>query len=312
MRSVAPVATLAALVSFALGVGAGGAPLRSPSLATLLARYEPIVVLHPAEVFSPVPVDGFLEDADLQRKTEAGWVKVDGPLPAGGAELRLDQRSCQAIEGVAATQCYADAEAAHAAPPVVYGAVFRTNTRIALEYWFWYPYDSYSPTVPAGDIWQVHEGDWEAVSVILDHTGKPLLVGYSQHGKGKRRDWVGVPKRGSRPLVYVALGSHANYFSGGEPPLDPRIVDPAMIRIIAAYGVKPVEHTGGGRAVKPRLVVVSATSPAWMKFAGAWGETGYLHVPDNAPLAGGGEPRGPAFQKLWRSPVKEVLGWPKG
>ena len=306
------VAALAVLTSLALTVGAGGAPPRSPSLATLLVRHKPILVLHSAERFSPVPVDGFLADSDLQRKTDAGWVKVDGPLPADGADFRLDQRYCRAIEGVAASQCYADAEAAHAASPVVYGAAFRTKTRIALQYWLWYPYDDYSPTVPAGDIWQVHEGDWEAVSVILDRSGMPLLAGYSQHGKGTRRDWVRVPKRGSHPLVYVALGSHANYFSAGQPLLDPRIVDRTLITVVAAYGVMPVEHTGGGPTVKPRLVAVSARSPAWMTFAGAWGEKGYLHVPNNAPVAGGGEPRGPAFQKLWRSPVGEVLAWPKG
>lgn len=292
--------------------GTRGTAAGPPPLPTLLARYAPIVVLHPAERFRPTPVDGFLADSDLQRKTASGWEKVEGPLPVGGAALRLDQRYCQAIGGIASSECYADSEATHASSPVVYGAALRTRTRIALQYWLFYPYDAYSPTVPAGDIWQVHEGDWEAVAVILDRAGKPLLAGYSQHGKGTRREWARVPKRGARPVVYVALGSHANYFRAGVLPLDPRIVDPTLIAVVAAYGVKPVEHAGGGVTLRPRLITVSATSPSWMTFAGTWGETGYLHAPNNDPVPGGGSPRGPAFQALWRAPVKTVLGWPKG
>jgi hypothetical protein len=195
---------------------AGGAPdVDRPSFAVLLQRHVPILVLHPAEQFSPVRVDGFLADSDLQRRTAAGWETVPGPLPAGGAELRLDQRQCQAIDGPAGSPCYASAEAAHGSPPVVYGKAFRTRTRIDLQYWIWYPFNDYSSTVPPGDVWQVHEGDWESVSVITDLAGTPLVVGLSKHCEGTRRAWSGVRKRGARPIVYVGLGSHANYFAPG-------------------------------------------------------------------------------------------------
>ncbi|MBM2821471.1 MAG: hypothetical protein HW413_217 [Thermoleophilia bacterium] len=291
---------------------AGGTQGASPSLAMLLARHVPILVLHPAERFQPVPVDGFLAASDVQRKTATGWENVAGPLPAGGADLRLDQRLCRAIEGVAASPCYAAAEAKHRASPVVYGAAFRAKNRIDLQYWLWYPYNDYSPTVPAGDLWQVHEGDWEAVSVILDLRGNPLVAGYSQHRAGKRREWAKVPKRGARPLVYVALGSHANYFGAGDQPLDPRTYEALVIEIITSYGLRPVDRTGKGRIVKPRLIRVGKTSPRWMAFAGWWGEDGYLHFPGNAPLASGAGPRGPAFHEQWRSPVAEVLSWPRG
>ena len=284
----------------------------TPPSPVLLARYAPLVVLHPAELFSPVTVDGFLADSDLEQSTAVGWEKVEGPLPAGGAALRLDQRDCEAIDGVAAAQCYADSQAATPESPTVYGAVRRVQSRIVLEYWLWYPYDDYSPTVPAGEIWQVHEGDWEAISVVLDLGGRPLYAGYSEHGKGKRREWGSVPKRGSHPFVYVALGSHANYFRPGEILLDPRVVEPALISIIAAQGVRPVEHAGGGRLLRPAVVPITAVSPSWMTFAGTWGETGYVHVPNNAPIAAGTGPRGPASHGLWRSPVKTLLGWPKG
>ena len=300
------------LAGLALVPIAGGTQSASPSLATLLARHAPILVLHPAERFGPVPVDGFLADSDLQGKTATAWEKVAGPLPSGGADLRLDQRLCLAIEGVAASPCYAQAEAAHAAAPVVYGAAFRTKSRIDLQYWLWYPYNDYSPTVPPGDLWQVHEGDWEAISVILDLQGKPLFAGYSQHSAGKRRDWAMVQKRGARPLVFVGLGSHANYFAAGDQPLDPRTSDALLIEIIESYGLKPIDRTGRGRMVIPRVARVGKTSPRWMAFAGTWGEDGYLHFPGNAPLASGAGPRGPAFHEQWRSPVREVQSWPRG
>jgi len=257
-------------------------------------------------------VDGFLADADLLRRSASGWEPVGGPLPAGGGDLRLDQRSCRSIEGVAATACYVSAERAHDGTPVVYGAAFRRPGRIALQYWLWYPFNVYSPTVPPGDLWQVHEGDWESVSVLLDLQGKPLVVGLSRHSEGARREWAKAPKRGSRPLVHVALGSHANYFGPGRHRLDPRSIDPALISIIEAYGAPPVDFTGGGRVVRPRLVRVTASTPAWMAFAGTWGEDAYVHFPGNDPLRYGDGPRGPAFHEQWRKPLADVLGWPRG
>ena len=312
MRRRALLAAALVTAVHALVATAAGADRAPPPLSKLLARHVPIVVLQQAERFRPVSVDGFLADSDVTKKTDGGWEAVGGPLARGGATLRLNQRYCNAIEGVSASPCYASAQAAHGSTPVVYGKAFRLKSRIDLQYWFWYPYNDYSPTVPAGDIWQVHEGDWEAVSVILDRRGKPLAAGYSQHGEGKRRAWRGVPKRGSRPIVYVALGSHANYFGKGTIPLDPRTVDIALIRIIEAYGFPAVEHTGGGATFRPKLVPVTAKSPSWMRFAGAWGEAGYVHVPDKEPFEQGPGPRGPAFHEQWRSPVKEVLSWPKG
>ena len=283
-----------------------------PSLGALLTRHAPVLVLHPAESFGPVAVDGFLADADLQRRTSAGWETVDGPLPAGGRALRLDQRLCRAIDGAPASPCYLSAQEAHGSAPVVYGIAFRRGSRIALQYWLWYPWNVYSPTVPAGDVWQVHEGDWESVSVILDRRGRPLLVGLSSHCDGTRREWSRAPKRGLRPLVHVALGSHANFFGTGRHPLDPACWTEQVIAVIRAYGQQPVDHTASGRVVRPRLVRVTAAAPSWMRFAGAWGEDAYMHFPGNDPIPYGAGPRGPAFHAVWREPVREVLSWPRG
>ena len=307
-----PLAALP-LVALALVAGAGARPSAAPTPVALLARYVPVLVLHPAEQLAPAPVDGFVGDSDLERRTASGWEPAPGPLPTGGADLRLDQRSCSAIDGPAATPCYASSEAAHGSGPVVYGAALRRGSMTELQYWVWYAWDVYSPTVPPGELWQVHEGDWEVVSVVVDAAGRPLVVGYSEHGKGVRRDWAKAPKQATHPLSYVALGSHANYPSPGTHPFDPRVVDSLFISVIRQNGQAPVDHTGRGRVVRPRLVRVSATSPAWMAFAGGWGEDGYLRVPGGQPQSYSATgPKGPAFHTQWRRPVAEILSWPRG
>jgi len=305
--------SIAPFVAFALAAGASAGTDATPGPAALLARHVPVLVLHPAEPMLPTPVDGFIADADLQQKTPAGWRPTPGPLRAGGADLRLDQRACSAIDGPAATACYASSEAAHGAVPVVYGAALRRGSRTELQYWVWYAWDVYSPTVPPGELWQVHEGDWETVSVVVDAADRPLVVGYSEHGKGVRRDWAKAPKQGLHPVSYVALGSHANYPSPGTHPFDPRVVDPLFISIIGQNGGLPADHAGRGRVVRPRLVRVSAATPAWMAFAGGWGEDGYLRVPAGQPQPYSATgPKGPAFHAQWRRPVTEVMAWPRG
>lgn len=87
-----------------------------------------------------------------------------------------------------------------------------------LLYWYLYIYN---------DAPNKHEGDWEMVGIELDESGEPLSAGYAGHSSGFRRPWSRVEKRGGRPLVYVARGSHAAYFEhrpGGHKTnsLDPR------------------------------------------------------------------------------------------
>jgi hypothetical protein len=297
-------------VALLLTPGSAAGPPDVTQVGALLARHAPIVVLHPSERFAPVPVEGFLEDSDLQRRTPGGWESVEESLPTGGSDLRLDQRLCRARDGTAATTCYAEAQAAHGAGPVVYGAARRSGDRIDLQYWLWYPFNPYSA---APGLWQVHEGDWEAVSVIVDLAGRPLEVGYSQHSAGERRAWTAAPKHGTRPLVYVALGSHANYPDVGIQRFDPRVVGSLFISIIRQNGGRPIDRTGRGRLVRPVLVPVNRVDPAWMRFAGRWGEDGYLRVPGGQPVASSaGGPRGPAFHAQWKRPVREVLSWPRG
>lgn len=262
-----------------------------PSDAALLARHAPIVVLHPAERAAPAGVDGFLADSVL-------------------ANGRYDNQACSARDGLAALDCYDAAD--EPAPAVVHGAVFRSGKRVALQYWLFHAFDLWSPLVPQSlDYWKAHEGDWEAVTVLLDERGRPAEVGASRHCSGARRAWTKVERRGARPVVYSALGSHALYFRPGRYLQERKCWPDVALRIFAAYGVEIADHAARGRVLSPRVLRVTRTTPAWMRFPGRFGEEQHMHFPE-ATFRFGAGPHGPAFHDLWRRPFAEPREWRRG
>ena len=301
-----------ALVALVALWTAGAGAAAAPTPQALLARHAPVVVLHPEERYRPVPVDGFLADSSFeQRQPDGSWAPM--PFVSGpGAAWRLNQRLCAARDGIAAIECYASAEAAHGARPTVYAAYHRRGDRVALQYWLFYPFNPYSTDVPPNPRFaQVHEGDWELVTVILDGSGRPLTAGYSRHCSGAKRAWTNVPKRGRRPVVYVALGSHANYFAPGTWRHDRRCWPELAISVFQQNGKMLRDFAGRGHSVAPRVARVSASSPPWMRFPGAWGEDQVIFIADGVLTYGLG-PSGPAFKKIWKDPISVPLAWPNG
>ena len=291
------------------GAPAAGAP--PPRDAVLLARHAPLLVLHPLERFPPSPVEPFLAGSDLLvRGPDGSWVAEPGPLPTAGpaGSHRLDVRGCSPRDVVAAVDCYAQLTGR----PTAYAAVHRRAGMIVLQYWLFYPYNHWSPVVPQSqEFWQVHEGDWEEVSVLLDTRARPLGVGASRHCAGVRRAWAGVPKRGARPVVHVSLGSHANGFRSGTSLVDPKCWPKEGVAVYKAYGIPMLDHAGAGRMVSPALLRVTAITPGWMRFPGTWGEDQFAGFP-NVVFRFGTGPAGPAFQAGWRNPLHGPLRWPQG
>lgn len=109
-----------------------------------------------------------------------------------------------------------------------YGRVVRQEGWIALQYWFFYPFNNWrSGFSGAND----HEADWEMIYIYLyqDYSdpahpeGKlcPEWVAYASHdfsGDDLRRRWDDpeLEKEGQHPVVYAGAGSHASYFRRGE------------------------------------------------------------------------------------------------
>jgi hypothetical protein len=285
-------------------------------------------VLEPSETFRPAAVESFFAASSLEQRSPDGrWVPVATPpvLPAsdpagcvsarGEYCWRLNLRDCSPTTGLASLACYR-ALVAPEARPVVYARHLVQGNRIVLQYWFFYAYNLWSPQFPPNDFfWRTHEGDWEVVTVVLSRGQAPLYVGYSQHCTGKRRTWARVPKwrRTQRPLVYVALGSHGNYFAPGRQPVDLTCWPQAARVIFQVHGVSPADFTGRGPILNPQLVRADTGSPSWMRFRGTWGEQGYFHAPDPVgTVAFGAGPDGPAFHTVWRTPLDVLRRWPPG
>ena len=137
-----------------------------------------------------------------------------------------------------------------------------------------------------------HEGDWEVVQVDIDRNLKPYRADYSQHGYGQWRNWNGpggVEKSGAfpdRPVVYVGLGSHANYFTASaQQPIYYKGADLSKIKVwddASGSGNRLNTPDVPGSMPSPiftQIKVVPETDQVvpgsefdWLKYKGQWGE----------------------------------------
>jgi hypothetical protein len=168
--------------------------------------------------------------------------------------------------------------------PAAYGrAVSDARGGMWLQYWLFYAYqDQDRGIVRTGR----HEGDWEVVQYRLSSDGRPVEALYAQHSGAERCGFSAVALRGGRPVVYAAHGSHASYLQAGTR--DRMWPDPND------------EADGRGLVVRPRLVPITADSPAWMRYASPWGASrGSRLIPPEQD-----SPLGPAFQRdRWDAPA---------
>jgi hypothetical protein len=136
-----------------------------------------------------------------------------------GPGLIMDMLS-QATETIARKSYFQYAKIVEQEPqPVYYGRVVREqdsegNNWTILQYHFFYAFNDWRL---AANGMNHHEGDWEMTAVYLKNDS-PYAVLFSQHGAGNIEMWENVIKAKDKneretthPVVYVALGSHANY-----------------------------------------------------------------------------------------------------
>jgi len=288
-----------------VGLWGGLARADGPVDDLALARqYAPVLYFHPDELFRPQPVEVLVGQARL-RQARSGWFDVNvlhrlsvrDLFLYHGAEYFLD--AWYGSEGASDYKNYSAHRTRYAAalspeaggPPVtVYARVVRRDGVTAVQYWLFYYYN---------DWFNKHEGDWEMAQVILDGEGQPRWVVLSQHHGGTRRPWSGVwVEEGTHPAVYVALGSHANYFWGNE-------VYPNA-RAIGGESFVVMDRTGRAGRVVPQVLLLPEREAVeadpdghsgmeWVPFAGNWGE--------RAAQADFGGPHGPAYKgEQWSRP----------
>ncbi len=138
-----------------------------------------------------------------------------------------------------------------------------------LQYWLFYYFNDWR---------NLHEGDWELVQLsfpgytakeLLQTGEQPVFAAYSQHQAGQRMSWSVMRDKAlvvdNHPIVYVAQGSHANYFTPGNfwSGLDFddtglsswRVISPEQLNVVL---LPEVEAEG--------------EELEWLRFKGYWGE----------------------------------------
>jgi hypothetical protein len=122
------------------------------------------------------------------------------------------------------------------------------------------------------------------------------------------------------PLVYVAHGSHANYFEPGLHEVDPACPSREVIALFQRAGLPlPADVAADGPAGGPphiglpesvAIQRVRPDEPAWIRYPGFWGELEYISAPSpigTAPV--GPSPVGPALHAVWRRPLATLATW---
>lgn len=277
----------------------------------LLQRFLPVLYFHPDEAWAPVEVERFLRLARTERQTARGvWTRTLTPLPTStvGCTFTPCYRFNLPCALKAGAACYEKAAATLSdwRHPVSYGRVVdvpaRTpmpagisgTARYLVRYWLFYSFDDWRSR---GDrLWQAHEGDWESVTVALDSRTNPIFAAYSQHCSGTVRAWSRVTTRAqTHPIDYVALGSHANYFTKTSSPTQflrcvYKNVEGAdrskARRLVSVVQGGITDRTGTAHALGPiagqqtplQLVDLDAPLPAWARFPGRWSEGELLWV----------------------------------
>jgi hypothetical protein len=158
---------------------------------------------------------------------------------------------------------------AAASQPTTYAHVVTEPShpgQLALQYWFFYLFNDFNDK---------HEGDWEMIQLNFDAptaasalTVEPTLVGFSQHEGAESAPW-GDPRLqlvdGTHPVVYPALGSHANYYSSK-----------LYLGRSAAQGVGCDNTLGPSRELRPAVSLVPTARDAyldafpWLGYDGHW------------------------------------------
>ncbi len=257
----------------------GAVPEDNSEWADVLAqRFSPVILLkndeEPAEKYEPVPVQAMIEQSlilSMDNSSFAEKATIANMLRYSGSSYFLDIPELSPAHFLLSLLGYKeryDQALASGLSPTVYARVLKPGDSgyTVIQYWYFYYFDEWS---------NLHEGDWELVELVfsglsaqelVEANGEPLFAAYSQHQAGQRLSWAEMREKGlirdTHPLVYVAQGSHANYFTPGQYWL-----------------ITDFDDTGlkDWREVSPQLVMISEQDPEndknqWLDFQGCWGE----------------------------------------
>jgi hypothetical protein len=300
-RQLFCIAVVVSALFAALPAQAATSPARQ-----LAQRYSPVVRLveqqepcSHGEAFDPIDVNLILGNPDVALRgpwDKSNIVKIAptaADLSGGLFDYHLDFPG----DALAPGCTYDDwsHRLMRGATPHVYAHIVTQVGQLALQYWFFYIFNNFNDK---------HEGDWEMIQ--LDFAAKtpaaalklqPALIGYSQHESGERARWADkkLEREGTHPIVYPALGSHANYFSSA-----------LFLGRSAAEGVGCDDTVGPSTELHPGVSLIPTRRAAylrafpWLGFVGRWGEQhqGFYNGPT-----------GPDTKLQWTKPISWANTW---
>ncbi|NWG09498.1 MAG: Vps62-related protein, partial [Nitrososphaerales archaeon] len=279
-----------------LGVDTDGDGLSDADETSLANTYLPTMQFVDGELFFPASIEYHLSNSILKQKVGDTIVTVDASPTIPEISVLTNVNDNYFLENSLSfeeiSQDYdqwKDVNGyfvyAHVKPDME-----GSESYIVIQYWLFYAFNN----GPLND----HQGDWEVIEVILNSSEEPLYASYSQHESGEKTSWANVEKvDGTHPKVYIAKGSHANYFRSyqGNLGIESDIVgDNGQMINWNELQVVLLGEEGTG-------------SQGWLKFAGRWGALGG----GAEELRGRNGPLGPKYSQdgeKWQSPASWGLG----
>ncbi len=269
---------------------------------TLAKRFAPLLRLTEGETFLPGSVAWYLPRVHMRfdhgggcfdheivalGKATAGNLSQQKHQSAGGLPLcnHGDDQLLSNAEHLEFFLQPPDDDVHEGAPPADWRAYAHVKKSGAspggydVQYWFFYPFNSTTANID-------HEGDWEHITVVADASGALAQARYAAHSGGTTHPASAlefVPGT-SRPVGYVAIGTHATYHRPGsyttEVPVFTDRADGEGPTFDTALGLVNVGERGA-----------PLNGQAWVDYGGRWGEIG------NLPNTSG--PPTPSFQGAW-------------
>jgi hypothetical protein len=280
----------------------------------LATRFAPELRYQAGELFKPIPRAAYLSRTQLKveaaRKVHLLRDAVqEADLPdsfdrAGAAALCLaacflflDVRGVEPHPPTGSQRSYAaigDKLMRSGTRPTVYYHVTKYDDtgEYAIQYWFLYLFNYRL---------NEHESDWEQITLRLNEDKQPIDALYSAHEGSNVRDWSAMQTDGDHPVVYSALGSHANYFRPGHPRVEvfcQKIVG-RIKQCIRGRKVIVDLADGNGDVLKPGgYDLAQLAGPV---FIGSYGSGNYVALMRKADVL-----RDPRLRPVWRDPLASI------
>lgn len=238
----------------------------------LILKYSPILYLHSLEKHFPSSIDDYLDNICVCIDDE---LQLQSPTQNELFRFSIhEQDSKNAIMKTITNQGRLGDSTLNA---TAYGIIQKFQDLhiyegyIYITYVYFYPYNSASKVLGLAETGE-HLADIEHITIELDRYNNPRRYYYASHGK-KEGTWYQpseIEFENDRPVIYVALGTHASY---NKPAIFPRF-----------FGATKDETEKGYRWEPDYNIVYYPNDPnfssnnSWFFYPGRWGDQGIRGV----------------------------------